>query len=398
MVGPNPVVVGQPLTYRLVARNLSTSVNATQVHVYDTVNNLRNIAGFPGLVSVTTTQGTCAPATPASVTSASIDCNLGTLNAGASATIDITIRPNNTTATDLTRGNTATVNSLDVGDPNRANNTSTVSSVVQPRVDMTVSKSVNPTPVRVGQPMTYTVTANNAGPSEATNVRITDVMPPNTAFISVGTPSNGGTCGTVPAADSTGGTLECTWASVPAGGNRTVTFTVRPLEAALGGGTTGTINNTVTVATDSTETNLDNNSASIPAEVIASLVDILVQKTDSVDPVVLGATTRYTITIRNSGDVPAQLMARHWIIKDATGKVQEVRGLGVVGHQPLLDPGETFQYQSQCRLATAQGSMEGSYFCITEDAEQFECPIPRFVLDATQLPSQDDLAAGRVLH
>ena len=91
-------------------------------------------------------------------------------------------------------------------------------------------------------------------------------------------------------------------------------------------------------------------------------------------------------------------MARHWIIKDATGKVQEVRGLGVVGHQPLLDPGETFQYQSQCRLATAQGSMEGSYFCITEDAEQFECPIPRFVLDATQLPSQDDLAAGRVLH
>lgn len=106
----------------------------------------------------------------------------------------------------------------------------------------------------------------------------------------------------------------------------------------------------------------------------------------------------YTITIRNRGDVPAQLMARHWIIKDATGKVQEVRGLGVVGHQPLLDPGETFQYQSQCRLATAQGSMEGSYFCITEDAEQFECPIPRFVLDATQLPSQDDLAAGRVLH
>ena len=105
----------------------------------------------------------------------------------------------------------------------------------------------------------------------------------------------------MPAADSTGGTLECTWASVPAGGNRTVTFTVRPLEAALGGGTTGTINNTVTVATDSTETNLDNNSASIPAEVIASLVDILVQKTDSVDPVVLGATTRYTITIRNAG-------------------------------------------------------------------------------------------------
>ena len=107
----------------------------------------------------------------------------------------------------------------------------------------------------------------------------------------------------------------------------------------------------------------------------------------------------YTITITNHGDVPAQLIARHWLIKDAAGKLQEVKGLGVVGHQPLLEPGESFQYQSQCRLATAQGSMEGTYFCITEDAETFDCPIPRFVLDATQFPSQDnDLAQGRVLH
>ncbi len=107
----------------------------------------------------------------------------------------------------------------------------------------------------------------------------------------------------------------------------------------------------------------------------------------------------YTITITNRGDVPAQLIARHWLIKDAKGKLQEVKGLGVVGHQPLLEPGESFQYQSQCRLPTAQGSMEGTYFCITEDAETFDCPIPRFVLDATQFPRQDDdLAQGRVLH
>lgn len=107
----------------------------------------------------------------------------------------------------------------------------------------------------------------------------------------------------------------------------------------------------------------------------------------------------YTITIHNRGDVPAQLIARHWLIKDARGAMQEVKGLGVVGQQPLLEPGESFQYQSQCRLPTAQGSMEGSYFCITEDAETFECAIPRFVLDATQYPAQDDdLAQGRVLH
>jgi ApaG protein len=107
----------------------------------------------------------------------------------------------------------------------------------------------------------------------------------------------------------------------------------------------------------------------------------------------------YTITVHNRGDVPAQLIARHWLIKDATGKLEEVKGLGVVGHQPLLAPGESFQYQSQCRLATAQGSMEGTYFCITEDAETFDCPVPLFVLDATQLPTQDDdLSQGRVLH
>ncbi|MDR0258836.1 MAG: Co2+/Mg2+ efflux protein ApaG [Comamonas sp.] len=107
----------------------------------------------------------------------------------------------------------------------------------------------------------------------------------------------------------------------------------------------------------------------------------------------------YSIIIRNSGDVPAQLIARHWIIKDATGLVQEVKGLGVVGHQPLLAPGESFEYQSQCRLATPQGSMEGSYLCISDEGQTFDCPIPRFILDATQYPAQDDdLAQGRVLH
>ncbi len=107
----------------------------------------------------------------------------------------------------------------------------------------------------------------------------------------------------------------------------------------------------------------------------------------------------YTITVHNRGEVPAQLISRHWIIKDATDKVQEVKGLGVVGHQPLLEPGESFQYQSQCRLATPQGSMEGSFFCLTEDAEHFDCPIPRFVLDADlRPPLTTDMPEGRVLH
>ena len=94
----------------------------------------------------------------------------------------------------------------------------------------------------------------------------------------------------------------------------------------------------------------------------------------------------YTVTIRNTGDVAAQLVARHWLITDHQGRVQEVRGLGVVGHQPLLQPGEQFEYTSWTQIETPQGSMKGSYFCITEDAHWFETPVHEFALaDAAAL-------------
>jgi ApaG protein len=98
----------------------------------------------------------------------------------------------------------------------------------------------------------------------------------------------------------------------------------------------------------------------------------------------------YTITIRNLGEVPAQLISRHWIITNDLGEVEEVKGLGVVGHQPLLKPGEAFEYTSGCRLRTASGTMQGRYFCVAEDGERFEVEIPLFVLD--------DGASRRVLH
>jgi ApaG protein len=89
----------------------------------------------------------------------------------------------------------------------------------------------------------------------------------------------------------------------------------------------------------------------------------------------------YTITVTNTGEVTAQLIARHWIITNAAGEIEEVKGLGVVGHQPLLKPGEAFQYTSGCRLRTPTGSMQGSYFCVAEDGERFEAEIPTFDLD-----------------
>lgn len=91
----------------------------------------------------------------------------------------------------------------------------------------------------------------------------------------------------------------------------------------------------------------------------------------------------YTITLSNLGDAPAQLISRHWIILDADGHREEVRGLGVVGQQPLIKPGEGFEYTSGCRLHTPTGTMEGSYRFVREDGESFEVPIPRFVLDAS---------------
>ena len=89
----------------------------------------------------------------------------------------------------------------------------------------------------------------------------------------------------------------------------------------------------------------------------------------------------YTVTITNAGEVPAQLISRHWQITDASGQLEEVKGLGVVGHQPLLKPGQSFQYTSGCRLRTPTGSMHGKYFFVAEDGERFEAEIPAFALD-----------------
>jgi len=88
----------------------------------------------------------------------------------------------------------------------------------------------------------------------------------------------------------------------------------------------------------------------------------------------------YTIAIRNVGSVPAQLVSRHWIITDANNQVQEVRGLGVVGKQPLLQPGESFEYTSGSSLTTPIGTMKGSYQMVAEDGTHFDAEIPEFVL------------------
>jgi len=93
----------------------------------------------------------------------------------------------------------------------------------------------------------------------------------------------------------------------------------------------------------------------------------------------------YTITIRNSGSVTAQLVSRHWIITDAQGRVQEVRGQGVVGEQPVLRPGERFEYTSGAAIETPVGTMRGSYQMAAEDGTRFDAPIPEFTLSVPRV-------------
>ena len=101
---------------------------------------------------------------------------------------------------------------------------------------------------------------------------------------------------------------------------------------------------------------------------------------DQSDPVESRYVFAYTITIRNEGKYPAKLLSRHWLITDANGKIQEVRGDGVVGEQPHLKPGQGFRYSSGAVLETPVGAMQGSYQMLADDGEHFDAPIAPFRL------------------
>ncbi len=93
----------------------------------------------------------------------------------------------------------------------------------------------------------------------------------------------------------------------------------------------------------------------------------------------------YTITITNTGSIPAQLISRHWIITDSDNHVQEVKGLGVVGEQPLIKPGESYEYTSGSAINTPVGTMKGSYQMVAEDGVKFDATIPEFVLSVPRV-------------
>jgi len=288
---PDPVVSGQDLTYTITVRNAGPGT-ATNVVVTDALTSLVNIGGFQSAVA---SQGSCTPNGVTNGTSQNLSCNLGTLNVNDTATVVVTIRPQ--IATTNRRPNTATVSSLDVGDPDRTNNSGSVAnggSMVTAIADVTVAKAAAPSPVQAGTPLTYTLTVSNAGPSTAATVVATDALPSNAAFLNLVSVSAGGSC-VVPAAGTLGGTVTCTWTSVAFNAQATAQFRVRPLPGFA------SVQNDVAVITATPETNTGNNSATVTTPVSAAAIDLVINKFDSVDPVALGSLTKYTITVNNGG-------------------------------------------------------------------------------------------------
>lgn len=125
---------------------------------------------------------------------------------------------------------------------------------------------------------------------------------------------------------------------------------------------------------------MENNSAN-KVQVVAQVKHLAEQSDEADNRYVFS----YTITLTNNGENSVQLISRHWVITDANSQVQEVRGQGVVGEQPVLKPGQSFGYTSGTVLSTPVGTMTGSYQMVAEDGTKFDAPIPQFVLSVPRV-------------
>lgn len=372
------VDAGEDLTYTITVTN-NGPAESTNVIMTDRLTGLINNGG---LQSITAPAGaSCSPSTlPANGTSQNVSCNLGTLTNGQSAIVTITVRPS--IATTGNRRNTALVSSEDIGDPDRSNNSAVADSEVTAVVDLVVSKSGTPNPVPANAPLTYIATVRNDGPSTAQAVELTDILPAGATFIDLQNVSDNGVCPTIPAAGDSGGTLACGWNSIPAGSQRTVTYRVRPAESAIG----TSLENAVSVTTTTRESNEDNNSYTELTPVVEVELDVLINKTDSSDPIALGENTTYTVTVTNTGpsmatgiemtdifpdpnQTPTAVFSYQGnLVADMNGTCTEpaigaTSGI-IVCSFPQLDEGETatITYEKQAESLTEPGALSGTAY------------------------------------
>jgi uncharacterized repeat protein (TIGR01451 family) len=319
----NRQVAGQPVKWEIEIVNRGQSV-ARDVAVTDTFQSVVGSSASTLLQTPNgaTFGGSCTVSTPGAGggTAALQTCNITTLPVCRASTdtpsalplcpviaVDVRHFGSGTSATshDFSIANTANALAATPADPNLANNTANATAYYTALVDVTVDKSANPTPVKVGQLLTYTITARNLNfadlsYSAAYDVQIDDTLPSNLMFISAA-PNGGGTCTvqpntTQPVGAAANNRLTCSWASIARGAQQTVTVQMRPL-AVLNG---SMVTNNVVISTKTPENVNNNNSKSAPANVTAPDYDLVVAKTDSVDPAMSDEEVSYTITLSNN--------------------------------------------------------------------------------------------------
>ena len=274
---PDPVLVGQQLTYTLTVQNAGPQT-ATGVQLTD------NLPAGVTFDSATPSQGSCSEA------SGTVDCALGTIADSEGASVEIKVTPQN--AGVLTNG--ASVSS-DVGDPDTADNSASAETTVNGVADLALSKSDSPDPVLAGELLTYSLTVQNAGPQAAPGVQLTDDLPAGVTFDSA-TPSQG-------SCSESSGTVTCALGTLADQQSATVELKVRPQSA-------GTITNQASVDSDAHDPASSNNSASAETTVDPA-ADLSVTKTDSPDPVLAGELLAYTVSVHNAGPSSAHGRERH---------------------------------------------------------------------------------------
>ncbi len=275
---PATVDAGHEVTYTIEARNDGPS-DAEAAGVTDL------LPSDVTFVSATPSSGTCAHAV------ATVLCELGTLPAGATATITIVARVKPSTPEKTSISNTAEVLSL-THDPNLLNNFASARVTVDTSADVAIAKSATPTSFVPGRPARYTLTATNLGPSDAQAVTVTDSLPPELTYVAA-LPSTG-TC------TETGGTVSCDLGTLPAGAEATVT-----IDVTVHASTTGTVTNTGHVHSNTTDPVPGNNTATIHTPVAPS-ADVAIVKTGAPNPVTAGNTLTYTLEVVNLGPSDAQ--------------------------------------------------------------------------------------------
>ncbi len=306
----DPLVAGDIQTYTLEITNAGPNTSL-DIDVADTLSTLINSsvgamgAGYisHGLTPHIATGLTCST-TASGANGRQLDCNIAILPVCTTGvdcpTITVSVRPGGNA--DLTRSNTFSAISQTTPDPDLGNNDASDTFEVTALTDVTVSKTSTPDPVAVGQNITYVITATNIGNglSVADAVTITDTLPNDLTFISA-SPS-AGSCSAAPISGSTTSAVNnqvvCNLGTIANGGQQTVTIVARPNFAWQ---SSGPLVNDVVVVTSTPESDPSNNAASVSVAVIDPDVDILIEKSDSIDPLPVGDDTVYTITVTNAG-------------------------------------------------------------------------------------------------